>query len=388
MRTVAVVTGSRSDYGLLRPILKEIRSRQTLSLRVFVSGMHLSPEFGLTVREVELDGFKIFARVEMLLSSDLPEGLAKSIGVGVLGFAQEFSRTRPDILLLLGDRVEMFAAAIAALPFTIPMAHIHGGETTEGLIDEAVRHSLTKMSHLHFVSNETHRKRVIQMGEEPWRVLESGAPGIDALLASKPLSLRALSRALDFSMEPRPLLVTFHPVTLEYGNTECHIRTLLSVLEQIRRPILFTYPNADTQGRVILRHIEAFVKTNPRAVLRANVGSRVYHSLLRHCAAMVGNSSSGLIEAPSFSLPVVNIGNRQKGRLRAHNVIDVNVDRSSILRGIRTALSPGFREGLKGLRNPYGDGRAAVRIVDALSRVVINSKLMEKTFYDLNGSIS
>jgi len=348
-----------------------------------VAGMHLAPEFGLTVEAITADGFSVAERVEMLRSSDAPEGIAASMGVGVMGFARAFARTRPDLLVVLGDRVEMHAAALAALPFTIPVAHLHGGELTEGAIDDALRHSLTKLSHLHFVSTEAHARRVLQLGEEPWRVIVSGAPSLDHLRTTALLDRRELERRFGLRLDAAPLVVTYHPVTLEYADAEQQIRELLGALEAFELPIVFTLPNADTHGRVIRRAIEAFVARHPASRLVENFGPQGYLSLMALAAAMVGNSSSGLVEAPSFGLPVVNVGTRQQGRLRAENVIDVGYDREGVIAAIRKALSPSFRTALRGRPNPYGDGHAAEIIVKRLTEVPLDDRLIRKRFVDL-----
>lgn len=379
---VGVVTGSRSDYGIYRPLLRALLDDAFFALRLFVTGAHVSREFGHTVDTIVAEGFRVDERIEMLLSSDSPEGIAKSMGLGAIGFAQAYARSRPDLLIVLGDRFEMHAAVLAALPFKIPVAHIHGGESTEGAIDDALRHSITKMSHLHFVSTEEYGRRVMQMGEEPWRVTVSGAPSLDNLKTTKLLDRGDLEKMLGLSLEVAPLLVTYHPVTLEYEQTEWQVGELLAALQAVDRPVVFTLPNADTYGRVIAQKIREFVRDRPTTRLVDNLGTQGYFSLMAHAAAMVGNSSSGLVEAPSFGLPVVNIGNRQRGRLRAANVIDVGYSRDEIVTGIRQALSPQFRESLHDLSNPYGDGRAAEVIVHTLKTVPLDDRLVTKRFHD------
>lgn len=377
-RTVGVVSVGRSDYGHLLPVLEAIRDAPDLTLRLLVAGMHLSPDFGLTVREIEADGWTIAERVEMLEPSDSPEAVAVSTGRGVAGFARAYARARPEIVVVLGDRFEMLAAAVAALPFALPVAHIHGGELSEGAIDNQIRHAITKLAHLHFVSAADHARRVAAMGEESWRIHTVGAPGLDRLRTTAPLSRAAVARALDLPAEGSWLLVTFHPVTLEYGDTPRHADELLAALDKVDATLVVTYPNADTAGRTVIQRIEEFAARSPRVRLARSLGDRLYLSLLKHADAMVGNSSSGLIEAPSFALPVVNIGSRQRGRLRAANVIDVASDRDEILQGVQAALAPGFRRGLEGLVNPYGDGRAAARIVTVLREVALDARLVQK----------
>lgn len=383
MRTIGVVTGARSDYGIYLPVLKAIRETDDLRLMLFVSGMHLAPEFGYTVREIENDGFEVSERVETLLASDSPESISKAMGLGTIGFSQVFARRRPDILLLLGDRFEMHAAAVASLPFKIALAHIHGGESTEGLIDEPIRHSLTKMSHLHFASTQRYGDRIVQMGEEPWRVTISGAPSLDNLRELPLYSAEELRERYNLDLTVPPVLVTYHPVTLEYERTEWQIVEMLAALESAGRPVVFTCPNADTYGRVIIQAIEAYLGTHPEARALKSMGTRGYFSLMSLSAAMVGNSSSGILEAASFKLPVVNIGNRQRGRVHGYNVIDVGYSRGEILDGTRKALSAEFRAGLAQLTNPYGDGYAAGRIVEALRTARLDDRLLIKRFYDM-----
>jgi UDP-hydrolysing UDP-N-acetyl-D-glucosamine 2-epimerase len=374
------VTVGRSDYGIYLPILRRIQADPELRLHLIVSGTHLSPEFGLTAVCIEADGFKIAERVEMLLSSDTPEGIAKSMGLGTIGFAQAFSRCQPDILLLLGDRFEMHAAAVAALPFKIPVAHIGGGEITEGAIDDALRHSITKLSHLHFVTTDDYRKRVLQMGEESWRVSRSGSPSLDNLHNVELMDRGQLESHTGLHFDSDPLIVTYHPVTLEYERTEQQLKALLQALRESGFPVVFTMSNADTNGRVINRMLGQFVRTYRQARVVDDLGTQRYFSLMACAAAMVGNSSSGIIEAPSFGLPVVNIGNRQGGRVRAENVIDVGYSPEEILEGIRMAVSPSFRARLRGLANPYGDGHASEVILMRLKKVDLDSRLIVKRF--------
>ncbi|HEX8922370.1 MAG TPA: UDP-N-acetylglucosamine 2-epimerase, partial [Pyrinomonadaceae bacterium] len=340
----------------------------------------------LTIKAIEADGFEVDERVEMLVASDSPEAVAKSMGLGAIGFAQTYERLRPDILLVLGDRFEMHAAALSALPFKIPVAHIHGGELTEGAIDDALRHSMTKLSHLHFVTTEEYARRVRQMGEEAWRVTISGAPSLDNLQAMTLFTMAELEKKYAWGFTQPPLLVTFHPVTLEYEQTEQQMEELLAALKASRMPVLFTLPNADTGGRVIMRLVREYVDREASAHLVDNLGTQAYFSLMARAAAMVGNSSSGIIEAASFKLPVVNIGNRQKGRARGRNVIDVGGKREEILAGIEKALAADFRASLFDLANPYGDGTAAAKIVRQLKEVTIDQRLLVKRFQDLEPS--
>lgn len=382
MKTVGVVTGSRSDYTILLPILRRIEESKSLQLHLMATGAHLLPEFGLTLEAVKADGFEVAEEVEMLLPSDEPQDIAQSMGRGVLGFAAAFGRRRPDLLLVVGDRFEILAAVTAALPFNIPVAHVHGGESTEGAIDEAIRHAITKMSHLHFVATEPYGKRVIQMGEEPWRVVVSGAPSLDNLQGLSLLEVSELQKEYGLDLADPFLLVSYHPVTLEYERTEEQIHELMAALEDVHARFVFTRPNADTRNRTIVRAFRRFVNGHAGAGLVENLGTPGYFSMMKHAAAMVGNSSSGIVEAASFGLPVVNIGRRQRGRLRGRNVIDVKDDRKAIQAGIQKALSPGFRQSLAGMANLYGDGRAAERIVATLESKEIDQTLISKRFHE------
>ena len=378
MRTIAAVTVGRSDYGIYKPVFRHIAQTSGLSLRLLVSGTHLSPEFGMTVKEIEADGFPIEERIEMLMSSDSAQGIARSIGNGVSGFAQTFSRFRPDICLVLGDRFEMLAAAVAAMSFNIPLAHLHGGESTEGLIDEAIRHCLTKMSHVHFVATETYANRVRSLGEEAWRIVVSGAPALDALEGFRPIPSVELSRQIGVPLSEPILVVTFHPVTLHYERSEGHLEELLAALEAVGLPCIFTQSNADTTGRALNVRLRDFVRRTDQMYMVDNLGIERYFSLLSIAAAVVGNSSSGIIEAASFRIPVVNIGDRQKGRLKPRNVIDTVCERVAVETAIRRALSPEFRDSLSTMRNPYMTGHASEVIVRTLEELPIDARLLEK----------
>lgn len=380
MRTIGVVTVGRSDYNFYLPILRRIQNDGELSLHLIVAGMHLAPEFGLTIKAIEADGFEIAQRVEMLLSSDTPEGIVKSMGLGLIGFAQSYARFRPDILVVLGDRFEMHAAAVAALPFKIPVAHIHGGEITEGVFDDALRHSMTKLSHLHFVSMQEYADHILQMGEESWRVIVSGSPSLDNLRAAELLERHALAAQFGLKIDKAPLLVTYNPVTLEYEETEWQVGELLEALRVFDLPVVFTMPNADTNGLLIMRMMKEFVKDHPGAQIVESLGMHGYFSLMACAAAMVGNSSSGIIEAPSFKLPVVNIGSRQQGRIRAKNVLDVGYTCAEIREAVTKAISPIFRASLADLVNPHGDGHAAERIVRNLKEIELRDELLVKRF--------
>jgi UDP-hydrolysing UDP-N-acetyl-D-glucosamine 2-epimerase len=382
MRTIAAVTVARSDWGLYLPILTRLRAEPGVRLHLIAAGTHLSAEFGATVAEIEDDGFVVDDRVETV-DEDSPLGVARSMGRAVQGYAEVYDRVRPDLVLVLGDRFEMHAAALAAVPFTLPIAHVQGGELTLGAIDDQFRHSITKLAHLHFPSTEQYGRRLLQMGEEPWRVVVAGAPAIDNLLTREPLAQDELERRIGFALDEPTLLVTYHPVTLEYEDTERQVRELLTAIDRTGIGAVFTYPNVDTSGRSVVDLVRAFADGRERTTLVENLGSQAYLTLMRHAAAMVGNSSSGIIEAVSFELPVVNVGSRQEGRVRPGNVIDVGYDAAEIEEGLRRALEPEFREGLRGLENPYGDGHAAERIVRALLAVELGKGLLFKRFTDL-----
>jgi UDP-hydrolysing UDP-N-acetyl-D-glucosamine 2-epimerase len=388
MRTIGVVTSSRADYGIYFPVLCEINKDPDLTLQLMVTGMHLSPEFGLTVRSIEEDGFTVGERIVSQLSSDTPEAIAKSVGLGTIGFAQVYARSRPDVLLVLGDRFDMLTSVMAALPFKLPIAHIHGGELTEGAIDDAIRHAITKMSHLHFVATEEYARRIIDMGEEPWRVTISGAPALDNVRSMTVQSLESVNAHHGMNVQKPFLLVTYHPATLEYESTLAHIRELLAALSEVDFDLVITYPNADTASDVVIRTIHEFVHEHSRRYLLKNLGTAGYLSLMRQASGMVGNSSSGIIEAASFQLPVVNIGNRQRGRLRPRNVIDTGNSREEILRSIQRALTPEFKSSLTELINPYGDGHAAERIVSVLKSAELGSGLLMKKFYQSSRAYS
>jgi UDP-N-acetylglucosamine 2-epimerase (non-hydrolysing)/GDP/UDP-N,N'-diacetylbacillosamine 2-epimerase (hydrolysing) len=385
MRTIAVVTVGRSDYGLYLPVLRAIGADSGLQLRLIVSGTHLVPACGATVAAIEADGFEISERVDMSLAADSPSAVSISVGLGIIGFAQALSRLRPDLLLVLGDRYEMHAAAVAAVPLRLPVAHIHGGEITEGAFDDALRHSITKLAHLHLVTTAEYGRRVRQLGEEPWRITVTGAPGIDTIRSVRATPAAELRRRWRLVDGERPLVVTFHPETLQYEETGRHIAEILAALESAGRTCIFTAPNADTSNSVIDAAIRRFVADHPESSYEQSLGAEVFFGLLRIAGAMVGNSSSGLIEAPTFELPVVNVGDRQRGRIRGPNVIDVPCERGPIADSITRALSLDFKRGLIGMLNPYGDGNAAAAIVARLKEVPLDRRLIVKRFADLPG---
>ncbi len=384
MRTIAVVTVARSDYGILMPVLREIERRDDLRLALVVGGMHLAPEFGYTAADIEADGFAISERVEMSLASDTRIGTATSIGLGVIGFANAFNRIAPDLIVLLGDRFEMHAAALAALPLGIPVAHIHGGEVTEGAFDESLRHGISKIAHLHFVSTEEYGQRLRRMGEEPWRITISGAPSLDNLESLTLLTRDELAKNIGIPLSEHPLLITWHPATLTLERSEQQLEALLAALVKAAEQLIFTAPNADPSGRRAHQRIAEFVATHRDAYLVENLGTLRYFSLMKLAGAMIGNSSSGIIEAASFELPVVNVGPRQNGRTRAINVIDVpdDEDSNAITTAIAKARSSEFRSELQGMTNPFGTGLAARIIVDRLANCPLDARLRAKKFFD------
>jgi UDP-hydrolysing UDP-N-acetyl-D-glucosamine 2-epimerase len=381
MRTVGVVTVARSDYGIYRPVLRALAERDDVRLQLYVGGMHLVDRFGHTVDEIERDGYSIAERVDFLGSGDAPGDIAGAIGRGVSAFAEAFERSRPDILVLLGDRFEMLAAGVAALPFALPLAHIHGGESTEGLIDEAIRHSLTKMCHLHFVATEEYARRVVQLGEAPWRVHVTGAPALDVIAEFEPLHDDELA-ARGVELHGPTLLVTYHPVTLAHANTDEEFAALVDAVDASDLDAVFTFPNADTSHGEIVSRLEPLASDRRFTVIR-NLGSEAYFTVMSRAVAMVGNSSSGIIEAASFELPVVDIGIRQRGRLRPRNVVSADGTVESIGRAIHTAVDPGFRRSLAGLVNPYGDGHASERISAVLATEELGDHLLIKRFHDI-----
>jgi GDP/UDP-N,N'-diacetylbacillosamine 2-epimerase (hydrolysing) len=383
-KKICIITGSRAEYGLLYPLLKAIYERDNFSLQIVATGMHLSPEFGLTYQEIEKDGFKINEKVEMLLSSDTDSGISKSIGLGMIGFSDTFNRLKPDLVIVLGDRFETFAAATAAYLAKIPIAHLHGGEVTEGATDEGLRHAITKMSYWHFTSTEVYRNRVIQLGENPERVFNVGAIGIDNIQKIKLYSKEWLTDNLRFDLNSPFIIITYHPVTLENNSAEEQFSELLKALSQFSQlKLIFTKPNADSNGRVIIKLIDDFVKENTeQSAGFVSLGQKRYLSLMQYAQAVVGNSSSGIIETPSFGIPTVNIGDRQKGRERVESVINAHSDQQSITNAIRKAILPSFQTFCRSVQNVYGDGRTTERIMDILDTKGIPENL-KKPFFDL-----
>lgn len=385
LRKICVVTGSRAEYGLLYWLMHEINQDQDLQLQVIATGMHLSPEFGLTYQVIEQDGFAIDAKVEMLLANDTPVAVTKSLGLGTIGFADAFAYLQPDIVVVLGDRYEVLAAAQAALVARIPLAHLHGGETTEGAFDEAIRHSVTKMAQIHFVAAESYRSRVIQMGENPNLVFNVGALCIDNISRLPILSLDEFEEAIDFKLGTTNFLVTYHPVTLEVESAKVQVERLLTALDNFPDArIIFTKANADTDGHLINSMLAEYCALQPlRAKLFSSLGQFRYLNAIRHINVVIGNSSSGLLEVPFFKKPTVNIGTRQQGRLKASSVIDADIDSNAIIKAIRIALSEKFRLGLIKTVSPYGLGNASSTIKEKLKEICLDD-IIRKHFFDLN----
>ena len=364
-RKICVVTGSRAEYGLFCPILIKIQESNKLELQLISTSSHHSSEYGLTYKHIESDGFNIDDKIENLYLTDTKSSIVKSTGLATSLLSDSFDRLQPDVVLLLGDRYETHAAATAAMLMNIPIAHIHGGEITEGAVDEQIRHSITKMSYLHFCSTETYRQRVIQMGENPARVFNSGAPGIDNIKNFKLLTKIKLEKELNWKLSTHSSLFTYHPVTLEESDVEIDLEVILSILETFNLNILFTYANADSGGKVINQKIEKFCKIQPaKYKVVKSLGQIKYLSAMKYVDLLIGNTSSGIIEAASFKKPVVNIGDRQKGRLRGENVIDCNLD--SLQESIILALSNSFKNKISNMNNIYGTGAAADIILDKL----------------------
>jgi GDP/UDP-N,N'-diacetylbacillosamine 2-epimerase (hydrolysing) len=376
------VTGSRADYGLLRWTMEGIRDAG-LNLQVVATGMHLSPTFGLTYRDIEAEGFRIDFKVDIALDSDTPVGIAKSMGLGLIGFAEALQELKPDLLVVLGDRFEIFAACAAATVARIPIAHLHGGETTEGAFDESMRHSITKMSHLHFVAAEEYRARVIQLGEQPDRVFLVGGLGVDSLKRTHLLERDELEASLGFRLGEKSLLVTFHPSTLENATAVSQMAELLAALQALRgTTLIFTMTNADTSGRVLMAMVEDFVGAHPNSRSFTSLGQSRYLSCMKQVDGVIGNSSSGLIEAPALRKGTVNIGDRQRGRLKASSVIDCAPERDAITAAITKLYSSDFQKALPAVRNPYGEGGASEKIVQIIRSHPLDS-LLKKSFYDL-----
>lgn len=384
MIKICILTATRAEYGLLRPVIYRLTEEPRFDVRIVVTGTHLSPEFGLTYKDIEHDGILIDEQIEILLSSDTPASISKSMGLAMIGFADYFARAKPDLLLVLGDRYETLAVCCAAMNARIPIAHLYGGESTEGAVDEVIRHAITKLSYLHFTSTEEYRKRVIQLGEDPKRVFCVGALGVENALRTKLLTKEELAHELGFSIEKPYAVVTFHPVTLEEGQSKEQFGALLSALStQSALQFIFTKSNADVEGRIINKMIDTFVAEREESIAFASLGTRRYLSALKYSTMVIGNSSSGLVEAPSFGIPTINIGDRQKGRAQATSVINCEPLRQNISEAIELALTSDFRAKAKVTINPYGDGNASVRIAEVINDSMLNDRIdLKKSFYD------
>lgn len=379
-RKVCVITGARAEYGLLFPIIKKIQASDDLQLQLIVTTMHLSEEFGNTYKQIETDGFIIDEKIENLLSSDSKASVVKSSGLAMILLSDALQRLQPDLMLLLGDRFETHAAATASLLMNIPIAHVHGGEMTEGAVDEQMRHAITKMSYLHFTSTDSYRQRVIQMGEDPSRVVNSGAPGIDNILSMKLISKEALEQELGWNFGEKSILFTYHPETLGVSDPTNDVKSILSCIEQSGANILFTYANADGGGRLINQNIEYFCQINPEKYkVVKSLGQLKYLSAMKHIDILVGNTSSGIIEAASFHKPVVNIGDRQKGRLQSGNVMDCTLD--TLVKSIEYAFSNTFQKECLKVNNIYGSGNAAGIIIETILNVTLSNR---KKFCDMS----
>lgn len=382
-RKICVITGTRAEYGLLRWVMQNIKDDADLNLQVIATGMHLSPEFGLTYKAIEADGFDIDRKVEMLTSSDTPVGIAKSMGLGMIGFADALNELNPDLIVVLGDRYEIFAAVATALVERIPVAHLHGGEATEGSFDEAIRHSITKMSHLHFVASGEYKQRVIQLGEQPEHVFLVGGLGVDNIKRLQLLDRNTLEADLGFKFGKKNLLITFHPVTLENASAVAQMRGLLAALAELKdTQLIFTMPNADTDGRKLIKMVDKFASQHVNTHAFTSLGQLRYLSCIAQVDGIVGNSSSGLAEVPSFKKGTINIGDRQRGRLQSTSVINCEPTQQSITDAINTLYSPKFQMDLSQVCNPYGEGGASEKIMKIIKSATLDG-LIKKHFYDV-----
>ena len=382
-KKICIVTGSRAEYGLLYWFLKEVDFDKDLELQLIVTGMHLSPEFGLTHKEIEKD-FKIDKKIDMQLSFDTSVGISRSMGIAQTSIAEAYNELKPDIVVVLGDRYEIFSAASAAMIAKIPIAHIHGGEITEGSWDDCIRHCISKMSHLHFTATEEYKNRVTQLGEHPDRVFNVGGVGIENIKRLKLLSKNELENLINFKLNKKNLLITFHPVTLENNTSQKQFQELLDTIKELDDTnIIFTKTNSDLNGKVINKMIDKYTIENPKkSVAFISLGQLGYLSTLQYVDAVVGNSSSGLLEAPSFKIGTINIGDRQKGRIKASSVIDCDPKKNSILTALTELYSEKFIKTLKTSINPYGDGHSSQKIINKLKNVNLKN-ILKKSFYDL-----
>lgn len=385
MKKVCVVTGTRAEYGLLKPVIDKVNKSDDLELQLVVTGMHLSPEFGLTFREIESDGYVITEKVEMLLSSDSNVGITKSMAIALMGFGECFDRLNPDVIVILGDRYEMLMVASAALVAKIPIAHIHGGEVTEGAMDDAIRHSVTKMSRIHFAATEEYCRRIVQLGEDPKYVFHTGSLGVENIRNENLLDKTEFEKSINFTMDENTIMVTYHPVTLEDISSQVQFQKLLTVIENnLKLRVIFTKANSDTDGRIINQMIDDFVKVHAeRCVAFTSLGRVRYLSALQFCAAVVGNSSSGIIEAPSFHIPTVNIGKRQQGRICADTVINCGYEVEDIQKALDKAFSKEFIHQLPNMNNPYEKVGTSELIVEKIKEMLLNNQGVKKQFYDI-----
>jgi len=384
MRKICVITGTRAEYGLLYWLMKEIDADECLQLQIIATGMHLSPEFGNTYQQIESDGFTIDKKVDIELTSDSEIGISRSMGLGMIGFASAFDDLKPNLCVVLGDRFEIFSAVSAAMIAKIPVAHLHGGETTEGAFDESIRHSITKMSHLHFVATEEYKKRVIQLGEQPERVFNVGGLGIDNINKLKLLSKESFEKATNFKLGKKNILVTYHPVTLEHSTSKVQFKGLLDSLDELQdAKIIFTKANSDTDGRIINSMIDDYVASHANTISFTSMGQLNYLSALQFMDGVVGNSSSGLLEAPSFKIGTIDIGDRQKGRIKADSVISCPPKKESISQSLGKLYSKDFQNIVNSTKNPYGYGGASEAVLDIIKNFNLDN-IVKKTFYDLH----
>ncbi|MCM3760899.1 UDP-N-acetylglucosamine 2-epimerase [Alkalihalobacillus oceani] len=385
MKKISVLTATRAEYGLLKPIIENLNTISEFDVRIVVTGAHLSPEFGLTYKEIEEDGFLIDSKIEMLLSADTPAAISKSMGLAMISFADYFEKLKPDMLLVLGDRYETLAVCTAAMNQRIPIAHLYGGETTEGAVDEAIRHAITKLSYLHFTSTESYRKRVIQLGEHPDRVFCVGAVGVENILSQPLMSKDELALSIKFNFDKPYAVVTFHPVTLEDNQLQEQFQALLKVCQKHQNlNFIFTKANADANGRIINKMIDHYLEKYNNATAFTSLGLIRYLSALKYCEFVIGNSSSGLIEAPSFGIPTINIGDRQKRRIQADSVINCLPSYEDIKNAVHLALSVNFKKKCRSTINPYGNGGTSKKVIAKIKEFLLNERIeLKKKFYDL-----
>ena len=385
MKKIVVLTATRAEYGLLAPVIKKMDMDSQIDVRVVVTGAHLSPEFGMTINEIKEDGVRVDKEIDILLSSDTPAAISKTMGLAMIGFADYFAESKPDALMVLGDRYETLAVCAAAMNAQIPIVHLYGGEATEGLIDEAVRNAITKLSYLHFTSTEEYRHRVIQMGENPQRVYTAGAIGVENALHTNFMSKQELEKSLECSLGEKIAVLTFHPVTLEHNTAEIQIGELIKAIKHYPEiTFICTKANADMSGRIINDSLQKCAETQKNVILFDSLGLKRYLSLLSYAEFVIGNSSSGIIEVPSFKIPTINIGDRQKGRTQARSVINCIPKADNIIEAISTALSEEFKNSICNIVNPYGDGNASEVIVNVTKEFLLNNKLkIQKSFYDI-----